>query len=442
MRTILLFLLGTLALAGCLDQINEHSQNASSNVPASATIPQNIATNVTSAKLSLDKFSLWTNGTQLRGANVYQRRVYPELDSNIFPITGPFGPPLTQSDFDNLAKAGANVVVLSHPGIFDENSPYTFNKNVQDNLDKLVGMAERADLFVIIAFRTGPGRSEFSLMRDGAGVWYDKSYINDDIWKQKAAQDAYAEMWKSAAAHYRNSSVVIGYDLMVEPNPDAVLDIYDPAYFYQKFENTTYDWNPLQTRISKAIRETDNSTPIIVGGISYSMVNSLPYLKPNGDSCTVYEVHQYQPQEAYTHQKPEPSGNFPNTYPGRFDVYGTVIDFNKSWIDNLLGTVDLFRTKYGVPVAVTEYGAQRWEPGVDRFLDDETALFESRGMNHIIWAWSTSNKTITDIQNNDFNFRFGPDPNNKQDTNSTLYDVIKKYWKQNTLRPSRFSRPG
>jgi hypothetical protein len=31
------------------------------------------------AGAAVDKFALWANGTHLRGANIYQRRVYPEL---------------------------------------------------------------------------------------------------------------------------------------------------------------------------------------------------------------------------------------------------------------------------------------------------------------------------------------------------------------------------
>ncbi|MBI5227988.1 cellulase family glycosylhydrolase [Candidatus Micrarchaeota archaeon] len=447
-RFFLLGMLGILLLAGCLETAtkNQNGSNEDANIivpQPNLTVPvntQNITTNVTQGSILRnfpDKFSLWTNGTQVRGAHIYQRRVYVEIDGTEFMGNGPLGPPLTQYDFDDLAKAGANVVVLDHPGIFDEKPPYAFNKSVQDNLDKLITMAERADLFVVIAIRTGPGRSEFSILREGAGRWFDKSYLNEEIWKEKGAQDAYVAMWKSTAAHYHNSPVIVGYDLMVEPNSNAVLNIYDPNDFYPKFENTTYDWNALQNKISKAIREVDGSTPIIVGGNGYSSVGWLPYLKPSGDSRTVYAVHQYEPQEGYTHQDSDKFGKFPNAYPGRFDINGDgkITDFDKKWIDNLLGTIDSYKIKYGVPVTVSEYGVLRYEPGADRFLDDEMMLFDERGMNYAIWDWSSSYKPVTK-QDNGFNFRFGSDQNNKQDTESAQYNVIKKYWKKNNLRPS------
>jgi hypothetical protein len=38
-----------------------------------------------------DKWALWVGGTQLRGANIYQHRVYPELDGPDFLGPGPGG---------------------------------------------------------------------------------------------------------------------------------------------------------------------------------------------------------------------------------------------------------------------------------------------------------------------------------------------------------------
>jgi hypothetical protein len=381
-----------------------------------------------------DKFSLWENGTQLRGANIFQRRVYIELDGPDYMGPGPFGPPFTQSDFNNLSKSGANLVVLSHPGIFNEKPPYALNKSVQANLDRLIGMAEKANLFVVISARTGPGRSEFTFMRDGAGIWFDKSYLNEDVWKDRSIQDAYVAMWRYTAQRYRNNPTVIGYELMVEPNADDVLGLnFEPKNFYPKYENTTYDWNVLASRITHAIREVDQEMPILVDGMGYSAVRWLPYIKPTGDKRTVYIIHQYEPQEAYTHQE----GDLTNTYPGKFDTNGDGIieNFNKAWIDNLLTPVDCFKKSVKAPVAVTEYGCERWELGADAFLDDEMILFEKRGMNYAIWNWAPSFKPFTDIQN-DFNFRFGPDKNNIQDMPSKQFSVIKNHWKKNINRPS------
>jgi hypothetical protein len=144
-------------------------------------------------------------------------------------------------------------------------------------------------------------------------------------------------------------------------------------------------------------------------------------------------VHQYEPQEQYTHQ--EPPGE--NTYPGEFDLnWDNNPDlFNRDWLDGYLSAIDAFKAEHGVPVAVNEFGVQRWVPGGAAFMDDQIDLFEQRGMNYALWAWSPAWKP--QVENDAFNFLHGPDPNYHADVESSdLIDVIVKYWGRNTVRPS------
>ena len=390
----------------------------------------------------LDKWDLWTGGTHLRGANVYQRRVYPELDGPTFMGPGPVGPSYTQADLDNLAALGANYVNISHPGLYAENPPYELDPAIQTNLDGLLTMIAQADMFAVITFRTGPGRSEFWAFwgedtdRDPDG-WFDPSYYNNRVWGDQAAQNAWLEMWRYTAQRYKDNPVVVGYDLMCEPNSNEVgsyplgspLDVWDPGEFYNQYGGTLYDWNQLYPRITAAIRQVDAKTPILIGGMGYSAVEWLPYLQPTGDSRTVYVVHQYAPT-VYTHQVPP----LVNTYPGVFDTDWDGVDdqVDKAWLDDLLSTVDTFKTTHGVPVAANEFGLIRWEPGAAAFMDDEMDLFERRGMNHALWLWETSWPEYA-AEVHAFNFRFGSDPANRTDVASDLLNAIVKYWGRNTI---------
>jgi hypothetical protein len=353
---------------------------------------------------------------------------------------GPVGPPYTQADFNRLAAMGANYVNISHPGLFTETLPYALDPRIRDNLDHLLDTIAQADLFAVISFRTGPGRSEFTFFWDEVGTWFDESYLNDSMWQDQAAQDAWVDMWRYTAERYRDNPIVVGYDLMVEPNSNEVgshalndrLDIWDPEEFYSRYRGTLYDWNQLYPRITAAIRQVDPDTPILIGGMAYSAVGWLPYLQPTGDPRTVYTVHQYAPT-VYTHQVPP----LTNTYPGVFDTDWDDVDdqFNRTWLENLLSTVDTFTATHGVPVAVNEFGVMRWEPGVADFMDDQIDLFERRGMNHALWVWDPAWEPLA--ENDAFNFRHGPDPNNHTDVQtSDLIQVITGYWGRNTLRPS------
>jgi hypothetical protein len=145
-------------------------------------------------------------------------------------------------------------------------------------------------------------------------------------------------------------------------------------------------------------------------------------------------VHQYEPQDDYTHQEPSAE----NTYPGEFDLDwdGEPDPFNRDWLDEYLSTIDAFKAEHGVPVAVNEFGVIRWVPGGAVFMDDQMDLFEQRGMNHALWEWQPSWKPLTE-ENHAFNFRLGPNPDNRADVaSSDLIEVIKAYWSRNTVRPS------
>ena len=387
----------------------------------------------------MSKIELWDvkNGTKLRGANIYQRRVYPELDGEELLGSGPVGPPYTQEDFLDLASKGANYVNISHPGIFTENPPYQVDNDIVENLDRLLNLIASANMFAVISFRTGPGRSEFTFFYDEVGTWFDESYLNDHVWEDPEAQQAWVDMWRYCANRYKNNHYVIGYDLMVEPNSnDVLLDIWDPEEFYQRYGNTLYDWNQLYPKIVQAIREVDPDTPILIGGMAYSAVSWLPYMKIIDDPKTIYCAHQYEPYD-YTHQ--EPPLNY--TYPGFFDIDGDEVpdNFNKSYLIELLQTVGDFMNQHKVNCAINEYGLMRWEPGAESFLDDEMSIFENMGINYALWVWDPKWQPWNE-EIDEFNFRHGQNPDNHtNDEPNALTEVIYGYWSRNTIYPDKIS---
>jgi len=386
----------------------------------------------------LDKISLWQGKTKLRGANIWQRVVVPDLDGPEFLGSAHVGPPYTQADFDRLASLGANYVNISGPGLFTELPPYKLDLEVQDNLDNILGMIYEADMFAVITFRTGPGRSDFTFYSDGAGDWFDPELLREWIWDDTTAQEAWIEMWRYTAERYREHPVVIGYDLMCEPHPGGMREIYDPDEFFVQYGGTSLDWNQLYPRISAAVREVDPDTPILIGGMGWSPIRWLPFLEPTGDGRTVYLVHQYEPQTEYTHQE---SRHPKHSYPDRFDLDwdGKKDDFDQEWLDNYFGIIDQYQQKWNVPLAVNEYGIVRWIPGGEKFLEDQLALFEARGLNHAIWMWDPAWPAWTE-EVNTMNYRFGQDPKIQEDTlPNPLMDLLQDFWSRNEIRPSDFT---
>ena len=437
----------TILAAGLTIGIVTTSQHAT--IPAGSVISQNPAEGTmvdessavnfvvsTGPGATQNKIELWTSGTNLRGINIYQRRVYIELDGDTFMGSDYVGPPYNQEDFDRYSAMGCNYVNISHPGLFNEAPPYGVNQDIQDNLDKLLAKIEQADMFAVICFRTGPGRSEFTFfLGEEDGDWFDPSYYNDLMWTIKAAQDAWITMWRYVADRYKNHPIVVGYDLMVEPNSNEPgIDIWDPVAFENQYNGTLRDWNLLYPKLVAAIREVDPETPVLVGANAYSRVSWLPYLKTITDSNTIYVVHQYEPA-GYTHQAPGDSGY---SYPGVFDANddGVEDQINFSWMQNLMSAFDTFISVNNVFMAVNEFGLGRFCPGADEFMRDSMDLYEARGFNYAFWVLNPSYPEYN-IENDEFDIMHGPDPNNHTNvTTSDLITVVKNHWALNTKRPS------
>ena len=441
-RSIPLYILLFVMVLACRTIAGITPQPTRSLPPIQTPLPTPISTSTFLSDATLEekentatKWSLWVDGPHLRGANIYQKRIYLELDGSTYMGPGPLGPPFNQEDFDQLVKLGANYVNISHPGLFSERPPFTLDKDVQQNLDYLLEMIAQADMFAVISFRTGPGRSEFTFFWGTDDDWFTKDYYNDTVWKDVAAQEAWVEMWRYTAERYKDNPIVAGYDLMVEPNSNDVwFNEWDPETFYAQRGESSYDWNPLAQRISTGIRQVDAQTPILIGGNAYSAVNWLPYLKVTADPHTVYVVHQYSPGQ-YTRQEP---GEESYTYPGEFDIDGDgqPDDFNRAWLEkNLFSVIEDFTSLHAVPVAANEYGVVRWVPGASEYMHDLMDLFEAHHMNYALWEWSTSWPERV-ASYDAFHFPHGSDPDNHKDVDSALQEVIRLFWSRNQYRPS------
>jgi hypothetical protein len=309
---------------------------------------------------------------------------------------------------------------------------------VELNLDELLSMIAAADMFAVISFRTGPGRSDFTFYREGAGVWFDPAYLLESVWQEQTAQDAWVEMWRYTAARYRDNPIVVGYDLMVEPNAAAVaLDLYDPAIFYANHRGTLLDWGPFAARITAAIREVDQETPIIVGAMGHSNAVWLPHVGITGDSRTVYAVHQYDPFPYTNDQRPGDNVG----YPGIIDIDYDGLDenFDQAWLENFItSTIGNFMQENNLPVTVNEFGVLRWAPNAAGFMDDQIAIYEDLGINYALWMFHPG-WPPHQAQNDDYDFLHGPDPENHSNVDNALSDVIIGYWSRNTIRPSNFA---
>jgi cysteinyl-tRNA synthetase len=361
-----------------------------------------------------DKWALWTGGTRLRGANLHPCRLY-QYDVCLETIT--------LQDIQDLRALGANVINATYPGVFDILAPYGINQTALNYLDNLVDWAAEADIYVVINFRSGPGRNEAAIhMSDGAIF---------DVWENQEAQDAWIDMWRFTAERYKDNPVVIGYTLFTEPHPNVLVDPdYEltPFEVQAEIEGSLMDWNIFAKEITLGIREKDTETPIIIDSIGWAAPDFFSILQPTGDPYTIYSVHMYDP-DLYSHQE---VNKIKISYPDVVTYYGEKINFDRNWLEEDLIPVIQFAEEHQVSIFVGEYGPMRWVPGGESYLFDLMDIFEKQDWHYAYYAWRTEEEYF-----DGFNLEYGPDPENHVLVeDNPLLKVITTRWQQNVDFPS------
>lgn len=368
-----------------------------------------------------DEWSLWTGPTQLRGANTWQKRPTAAIPT--------VSPRYTQEDLCKLASWGANYVNLSIPGPMTENADrrrrYHWDARVWANLDSMITRADSAGLFVVVSFRTGPGRSEWVFDQE-------EPKAKNDVWDERRAQDAWVGMWGRAAELLRNRSAVVGYDLMVEPLLRA--ENLDSAFVAE-------DWYRLAERLVDTIRKVDVVTPILVsvapGGYPSNLadLDTLRF-KPNTRRI-VFTVHQYNPW-TYTHQPTTHSlfrCDTPRIARGKTSAPRRLFDpLVRSELRDVYTSMKRWKDAKGISLVVNEFGISRWVDSAEVFMAEQMALIEALPANHAVWLWDPEECLGWD----EMNFRNGPDSAYHFEVpHNALADTIQSAWRRNTVRPPR-----
>ena len=121
---------------------------------------------------------------------------------------------ITDRDFEIIRSFGFNCIRLpfEYRLLESDLEPGTFRPNPFRWLDRAVGMAERAGLYVILDLHGAPGRQS---------VDHCTGRVEQNrLWTDTSCQDRTVWLWKALSAHYRTNTVIAGYDLINEPFGD------------------------------------------------------------------------------------------------------------------------------------------------------------------------------------------------------------------------------
>lgn len=383
---------------------------------ADVTTPEGSAQGCSPA---VDKISPWRSG-DLRGANIWQGR----WSGSSNPYRGQtIGNPISMADLDDLRYLGANYLQLSVAGLFAEQPPYDLDAEAQRVIDNVVNLASSAHLYVVIAFRSGPGRNEQAVVRSTDITTYGP--IIESFWTNATAQEAWLHMLNYAAVRYGSNPAIIGIEPLVEPNSYARHGFESPQDFYGHYSNTLEDVNQFHARATAAIR-TASDVPILLEGDGFGNVSYLPYLKTTSDLRTIYTVHYYEPT-VFTNQDPRRH----LVYPGIMPIGADQATVDKGFQERALQPLWAFKLINRVPVAVTEFGAHRYAPGAAVYLSDALNIFEAIGAAHALWEFPVDSQRPLF---NDFDPEGGPDASKKTKEDNPIRTAIEQNFRKNCVR--------
>ena len=337
--------------------------------------------------------TLWFKNLRFRIVDIYPdvaklpegfKCEYSDAVKNMPIMRGCMSPGLSKGakaeDLHELASWGANVIrwQVSAPreALLDINKMKEVFEQHLKNLDVHIPQLRKDGLQVIFDFHAVPGgRVKASAIAGTAGTIAGEAAYADGnnftMFFDKKYLDAFVDLWRMVARHYKDEPIVVGYDLYNEPVQN---------------NQVKYDYLYCQYEAAKAIREIDSEKPIIIAANNWSSAAAFNYLKPLPLKNLIYQGHMYEPG-SFTHQgvgwenmkkildgKQKLMG-----YPGWFDNFY----YDKKELRKILKPIRDFQLKYDARIYMGEFSAIRFAPGAAQYIQDLIEIFEEYG-----WDWS------------------------------------------------------
>ncbi len=235
---------------------------------------------------------------------------------------------ITSRDINFLRKAGFNSVriPLHYKFFLPGGEGFAL-------LDRVVAWCREAGLWVILDMHCAPGGQ--------TGTNIDDSWGYPWLYENTSDQDLTIDVWRRIAAHYRDETAILGYDLLNEPIPH-----------FPRLQKYNSRLEPLYRRICSAIRAVDTNHVIILGGAQWD--SNFKVFGPPFDRNVMYTFHKY-----WTAPKKE--------------VIQEYLDF---------------RDRYNVPIWLGESGEN-----TDEWIEQFVRVLEENQVGWCFWPYKKMEKT-------------------------------------------------
>jgi endoglucanase len=269
------------------------------------------------------------------------------------PNEGDWGRAIADDDFTIIKAAGFTSVRL--PVRFSGHAlaaaPYTIDAAFMARVHHVVDLATAAGLNVIIDMHN-----------------------YDELFSDPAGNaERFAGLWKLVAADFATAPTSVWFELSNEPHDKLtnanLLSIFNPAL--------------------AAIRLTNPTRPVIVGGEGYSGIGGLATLPMPTDPNVVPTFHSYDPF-MFTHQ----GATFITPTPPLGRVLGSAADIAE--LNGNLQAVQNFMTRTGRVPFMGEYGAND-DPAIPvservKYYGMMTSAYASIGVQSCAWGYTNTFK--------------------------------------------------
>ena len=299
---------------------------------------------------------------------------------------------ITESDIEAIAKMGFDHVRLpvDYNWIEDEGgAPIEAGLR---HIDDCADWCRARDMNVLLD------------LHKAFGYTFDPLDVNADreiFFRDAALQARFIALWRRLAKRYGPRGNV-AFDLLNEVVSPSVVD----------------EWNGIIDRTVAAIREIAPEAWIVVGGVCYNNVKSVPLLAPPRDQRVVYNFHCYEPM-VFTHQKAYWVEGMPAdldvAYPDdlaryqalseqlSFDLAGAIagerVDaLGPQFFEALFAPAIRAAEANDAPLYCGEYGVIDQAPAEDalRWHEDIAAAFDRHGIGRALWNYKNKDFGLMD----------------------------------------------
>lgn len=334
--------------------------------------------------MTMRKFDGYLRGVNL-GGWLSQCVAYTEEHFNGF---------ITEEDINTISSFGLDHIrVPVDYDVFmkEVEGQDVVNSEGMSHIDDCISWCQKYGLNMILDLHKAKGYMfDTNAVADG-----DRFFVDETL------QEAFYETWEMFAARYGKHKNMLAFELLNEVvNPD--------------YED---NWNKIATKAIGRIRKIVPDIYIIVGGVNYNNVFSVPGINIPIDDKTILNFHCYEPL-CFTHQKaywvegmpadfdmsyPEPldvlrkkSEEFSKNHMGA--VFNECLEGDGDFFDKLFkAAVDTAKEK-NVPLYCGEYGVIDQAPVPDtlRWLQDIHAAFERFGIGRALWNYKNKDFGLMD----------------------------------------------